>query len=304
MEQRGFPTKSNGARGFQSKLRPLAIMTAGFVAFAGAGITYDALQAEPNDNELVIEGQKMVTKFVPPEGGPLDVVYSGWRFRNAATQQQQMDDFENPAFPLVDLGQELWTKVDGAAGKSCASCHDKAEASMKGVRAEMPKYHKAAGKPQAMEQHVNHCRTDRMQAEPWKWESNQMLGMTAYIGLQSRGMPVAVKTDGDYKAFHDLGKKIYYTRVGQLDMSCAGCHEANYGKMIRADHLSQGQINGFPLYRSKWQKVGSAHRRFKGCMKNIRAKPYKVGSDEFVALELYVASRGLGLSVETPAVRN
>jgi hypothetical protein len=34
-------------------------------------------------------------------------------------------------------------------------------------------------------------------------------------------------------------------------MSCATCHEDNMGKMIRADHLSQGQVNGFPTYRLK-----------------------------------------------------
>jgi sulfur-oxidizing protein SoxA len=39
-------------------------------------------------------------------------------------------------------------------------------------------------------------------------------------------------------------------------------------------------------------------------MRNIRAKPYKRGSDEFVALEAYLAHRGSGLSIETPAVRN
>jgi len=103
--------------------------------------------------------------------------------------------------------------------------------------------------------------------------------------------------------WHAKGKELYYTRDGQLDMSCANCHENHTGQMIRADHLSQGHVNGFPTYRSKWQGVGSMHRRFSGCMKNIRAQPYKRGSDEFTALEIYVASRGLGLSVETPSVR-
>ena len=51
-------------------------------------------------------------------------------------------------------------------------------------------------------------------------------------------------------------------------------------------------------------KLNSIHARFKGCMKNIRATPHKVGGDEFRALELYVASRGNGLSSETPSVRN
>jgi sulfur-oxidizing protein SoxA len=206
---------------------------------------------------------------------------------------------------MVDLGVELWNKVEGTANKSCASCHNDAAKSMKGVRAAMPKMHKELGKVRSLEHNVNYCRTERMGAKEWKWESNQMLGMTAYVGLQSRGMPVAVKTDGKAeKAVWEAGKALYYTRVGQLDMSCAGCHEDNTGKMIRADHLSQGQINGFPLYRFKWSKMGTIHRRFKGCMDNIRATPYKRGSDEFVALELYVASRGQGLSVETPAVRN
>jgi len=100
------------------------------------------------------------------------------------------------------------------------------------------------------------------------------------------------------------GRELYYTRVGQLDMACANCHEDNYGVYIRADHLSQGQINGFPAYRLKNAKLNSTHARFSGCMKNVRAQPFAVGSDEFRALELYVASRGNGLSSEGPSVRN
>jgi sulfur-oxidizing protein SoxA len=117
-------------------------------------------------------------------------------------------------------------------------------------------------------------------------------------------MAMDVAIDGAAAPFWEQGKEIYYTRVGQLDMSCANCHEDNYGNMIRADHLSQGQINGFPTYRLKNAKLNTIHGRFKGCMKNIRATPYKEGSDEFKALELYVASRANGLSVETPSVRN
>ena len=131
-----------------------------------------------------------------------------------------------------------------------------------------------------------------------------MTAITALIGLQSRGMPVNVKFDGDAAAQWQKGKELYYTRVGQLDMSCSNCHEDNYGNMIRADHLSQGQTNGFPTYRLKNAKLNSIHGRFKGCMKNIRATPYKEGGEEFKALELYLASRGNGLTVETPSVRN
>ena len=74
--------------------------------------------------------------------------------------------------------------------------------------------------------------------------------------------------------------------------------------MIRADHLSQGQINGFPTYRLKNTKLNGAHNRFKGCIRDTRAETFAEGSPELIALELYVASRGNGLSVEGPSVRN
>ncbi|WP_428696914.1 sulfur oxidation c-type cytochrome SoxA [Stappia sp.] len=252
-----------------------------------------------------IEGVKIVTRVAPPEGHPLTEIISGFEFRTKETQDLELDDFTNPGFLMVEQGEEAWSTVEGSAGKSCESCHGDAAESMKGVRAAMPKWSEAAGKPQTLEQHINSCRTERMGADAWKWESDQMLGMTAYVGLQSRGMPVGVDLkQGDMQSWWDKGKEFYYTRVGQLDMACANCHENNYGNYIRADKLSQGNSNGFPTYRLKWQKMGSLHRRFKGCMDNIRADAYKRGSDEFIALETYLAWRGQGLSVETPSVRN
>ncbi|MGC2779628.1 MAG: sulfur oxidation c-type cytochrome SoxA, partial [Bradyrhizobium sp.] len=102
----------------------------------------------------------------------------------------------------------------------------------------------------------------------------------------------------------EKGKAIYYTRAGQLDLACASCHEKNNGKFMRADFLSQGQTNGFPTYRLRDQRLVPLHERFEGCMFDVRGVPYKPLSDEFLALELYVAWRGIGLPVETPSVRN
>jgi sulfur-oxidizing protein SoxA len=285
--------------GIYTKLAGMALATIGAVALAGSVALADA-----DNKELVVDGTPIATKFKAPKGSPLEVLYSGWRFRKEETQDLQTDDFDNPGFVSVALGEELWSTATGSKGKSCASCHNEASESMKGVRASMPKWDKDLGKPISLEQQINECLVDRMGAKKLKFDHANMLGYSSYVGLQSRGMPVNVQTDGPMAEWADKGKKIYYTRVGQLDMSCANCHENNFGNYIRADHLSQGQSNGFPLYRLKWQKSGSIHRRFKGCMKNIRAKPYKAGSDEFLALELYVASRGQGMTVETPAVRN
>lgn len=103
--------------------------------------------------------------------------------------------------------------------------------------------------------------------------------------------------------FFEKGKEFYYGRRGQLDMSCANCHEDYYGTRIRADMLSQGHSNGFPTYRLKWQKVGSLHRRFRGCNEQVRATKLPYGTDDYVNLEVYLGWRGNGMPVETPAVR-
>jgi sulfur-oxidizing protein SoxA len=105
------------------------------------------------------------------------------------------------------------------------------------------------------------------------------------------------------QSWWEKGKEMYYTRTGQLNLSCATCHEDHNGQFIRADHLSQGQINGFPTYRLKQGALVSVHNRFRGCIRDTRAEMPAAFSDELMALEVYVTWRGTGLSVETPAVR-
>jgi len=271
-----------------------ATAIAGWAAFAGPG---------PDEDSLVIDGVEIITEVKTSGDHPLDVIYSGWRFRTDETQALEADDFENPAMVAVEYGIELWETAAGTSNQSCADCHGGVE-SLKGLRANMPRWNEAKGKPESLEHIINASITEHQGAEAWKWESPEMLAMTSLIGMQSRGMPMTVQTDGPMEEWVEKGKGLYYQRVGQLDMSCSQCHEDNYGNMIRADHLSQGNINGFPTYRFKWQGLGSLHRRFSGCMKNIRATPFKRGSDEFVALEAYLAWRGSGLGIETPAVRN
>lgn len=272
-------------------------------ALAGFCLTAGVAFADQNATLTVNGEQTLATQAPAPSHlENMDEIFSGWVYRTSETQVLQLDDFDNPAFVFVDVGIDLYNTVDGSEGKSCASCHENVE-DFAGLRAQMPRVN-AEGNLESMPELVNECRTERMGAEPWKWSGSQMSAVTALIGLQSRGMPVNVAIDGPAAPFWEQGKDLYYTRVGQLDLACSNCHEDNYDTMIRADHLSQGQINGFPNYRLKNAKINTVQGRFKGCMKNIRAEPYKEGSPEFKALELYVASRGNGLMIETPSVRN
>ncbi len=275
------------------------------VAIAATVLSFAAgsAWAQADDDQLMVNDEdSLVTEISAPEHMEnVGTIYSGWRFRSDETQALQMDDFDNPAFVFVDQALDQWETTEGTENKSCSSCHEDV-ADFAGLKASLPRVEN--GELVTLTNLVNECRTERMGAEAWKYSGGEMSAMTALIAHQSRGMPMNVKIDGEAAPFWERGKELYYTRVGQLDMSCSNCHEDNYGNMIRADHLSQGQINGFPLYRLKNAKINTTHGRFKGCMSNIRATPFKEGGPEFKALELYIASRGQGLSVETPAVRN
>ncbi len=274
---------------------PLALVSS-LALLAGPSFAQDV------DSKLVVNDDMTLTTVTaaPDHLENLDEIYSGWLFRTSETQALQIDDFENPAMIFVDQAIDMFETVDGTEGKSCASCHDDVE-DFAGFTAQMPKV--MNGKLVVMEDFINEHRATVMGAEPLKWSGPEMQAMVALIGLQSRGMPVNVQIDGEAAPFWEQGKEIYYTRYGQLELSCANCHEDSYGSMIRADHLSQGQINGFPTYRLKQARLISKHNRFRGCIRDTRAETFAEGSDEFRALELYVASRGNGLSVETPAVR-
>ncbi|WP_372990046.1 sulfur oxidation c-type cytochrome SoxA [Sulfitobacter sp.] len=280
--------------------------TKGLSACMTAIIVASGALAEPADDNLVINGDiEIVTRTAAPAhvSDVLDEVMSGWLFRGTETRAMESDDFDNPGMIFVEQAEDMWNTADGSEGKSCADCHG-ASSEMAGVRPVYPKFVEAAGEVRTMEMAINDCRENRMGAEKWKYSSGDMVNMTALMASVSRGMPVNVAIDGPAQSTWEQGKEIYYTRFGQLELSCANCHEDNYGNMIRADHLSQGQINGFPAYRLKNTKLNAVQDRFKGCVRDTRAETFAPGSPEFVALELYVGSRGNGLSVEGPSVRN
>jgi sulfur-oxidizing protein SoxA len=259
-----------------------------------------------DDEQLIVNGEiEMVIETAAPDhlDGHLSTIYSGWVFRSDETQAIQSDDFDNPAFIFVDQAMTEFNTEMGSEGNSCASCHSLSDFEM--TRSTYPQWDEERGTLQTVEMQVIECQTERMgMEEPYGYDSQAMRNMSALVASEGRGQVVNVAIDGPAQSAWEQGREMYYTRYGQLELSCANCHEQNYGNNIRADHLSQGMINGFPTYRLKQANLVSVHNRFRGCIRDTRAETYSVGSPEFVALELYVMSRANGLTIEGPAVRN
>ncbi len=227
---------------------------------------------------------------------------SGYDDASPATRAMQDDDISNPAFLWVQQGEALWSERVGSAGKSCADCHGPAM-SMRGVAAHYPRYDTALGRPMTLPQRIQQCRIERQGAPPLAPESDAMLGLTAFVGLQSRGMPMAVDVDGSAKAAFEAGRAFFNLRQGQLNLSCAQCHDGLAGQRLAGSVIPQGHPNGYPEYRLEWQSMGSLDRRIRNCLAGVRAEPLAPESRELAELEFYLGWRANGLQVETPAVR-
>ena len=224
---------------------------------------------------------------------PLGERRSGYEFMGRETRAMQDDDSTNPAlFWLMD-GETLWNRKEGAAGVACSGCH----ADMKGVAARYPKV--ASGRAVNLEQQINACRTERQKAAPLAYESRDLLALTAYVARQSRGMPIAAEWNEATKR----GEATFNRRQGQLNLSCAQCHDDNWGRSLAGSTIPQGHPTGYPIYRLEWQGLGSLERRLRNCIIGTRAEPYPYGAPELVELELYLMWRARGMKLETPAVR-
>ena len=228
---------------------------------------------------------------------------SGYDLMSPSTQTLQDDDSQNPAMLWVKEGEALWNRVAGDANKSCATCHGAAPKSMRGVAARYPAFDQKVKRPVNLYQRINLCQKNHQRAEPFAAESAEILGIESYVAMQSRGLPIAPPRDAKLKTSRERGGKLFQQRIGQLDLSCADCHDNNAGKKLGGATIPEAHPTAYPLYRLEWQGVGSLQRRLRNCMSGVRAEPYAYGAAEFIELELFLASRAAGMRVETPGVR-
>lgn len=235
-----------------------------------------------------------------PEGVlPPEDIRSGYAFLTPETQHLQDDRFENPGYLWVDRGAALFEASD-ASMPACASCHSKG---LVGVAASYPAIDETSGELLNLEGRINQCRTTHQGEDAYEYESDELLALTAFVAAASNGAPQTVEISERTAPYLETGETYFRTRRGQFNLSCQQCHTETWGKKLRGDTISQGHSNGFPAYRFEWQSMGSLHRRLRDCDTGVRAQPLPYGDETYIALELYLAARGKGLEVETPAVR-
>ena len=233
---------------------------------------------------------------------------SGYHYSRQDTRDIQDDSFANPGIIYLQRGESLWNTVEGEQQKSCATCHGNAKNSMTGLGTSYPKIDKRTNKLINLGQRVQMCRVLHMAAPRYtapehEPENDDLLSLESYIMMQSNGMAMNVDVSGFATKYFERGRELYHQRIGQSDLACNQCHDDRVGGLLRAERISQGHTNGFPTYILRWDRMASAHRRFQFCNEQARAEPLPLNHPDYNALQLYVAWRGNGLSIEVPSVR-
>ena len=224
-----------------------------------------------------------------------------YEHRRANWELQQ--DFP-PYEEFVDKGMQEWGEplADGSSMEACFEG--------KPAGNEYP-YADADGKIHTIEGDVIAC-VVAAGGDKEKHTSQKIARLTIIYKSRANGQPL--KVDYSSEAMRDVyekGREFYWTKRGQLNMSCADCHVLNSGVSIRGDVLSAGlgHSTGFPVFRTKWtvvnpkKSLGSIQRRYKGCNNNIRATAFKPGGAEYTALEVYEAIMSSGVPLGVPSNR-
>ena len=221
-----------------------------------------------------------------------DARRSGFDDMSPQVQAMQRDDASNPAILWVKEGEATW-------GRECARCHGDAATSMRGVATRFPEFDAPTKRPITLGQRI----ATHQRATPLAPESDALLSIESFVAFQSRGMPIAPPSDPRLQPFRERGEQLFRRRIGQLDFSCAQCHDDHTGQRLGGSTIPQAHPTGYPQYRLEWQAMASLQRRLRNCMNGVRAEPFAYGAPEFTELELYLNTRAAGMRIETPAVR-
>ncbi|HEB93230.1 MAG TPA: sulfur oxidation c-type cytochrome SoxA [Gammaproteobacteria bacterium] len=256
-------------------------------------------QASPEDDLKAFQGY--FTERFP--NVPLEEFANGVYAIDKASREQWEAIEEFPPYEIaIEEGEEMFN-TPFKNGKTYASCFRNGGI---GIKSDYPYYDIEKGRVETLASAINECRTKNGEA-PLKYMKGELASLVAYMAYTTRGQIVDIKIPFDQRArdAYEDGKRFFYARRGQLNMSCAHCHVDNAGNKIRADLLSPalGHLTHFPVYRSKWGSLGTAHRRFSGCNKQVRALPFKAQSPEYRNLEYFMTYMSNGLPWNGPGAR-
>jgi len=222
---------------------------------------------------------------------------------NEDMRKQWKEIMEFPPYELsLDEGRAEWAKPF-ANGKHYADCFDnKGE----GIRQTYPRFIAGTGQIETLEGAINRCRVENGE-KPLDPMTGLMASLAAVMSESSRGNPFAIPIPDDPRALaaYERGKEFFYSRKGQLGVSCASCHMSPAGQRMRGDILAPalGILAAMPIYRSDWGSMGTSIRRISTCSSQTRALPLKPDDEDYRDVEYFLSYMSNGIPIVGPGAR-
>ncbi len=218
----------------------------------------------------------------------------------ARAQFDEIEEFPPWEFD-VEEGEELFN-TPFKNGKTYADCFENGGI---GIAQKYPKWDESRGEVVTLPYAINLCRQANGE-EPLPYEKSDLLKIQAYMAYTSRGKRIeAEEPSGKALEAYKKGREYYYSKRGQLDMTCANCHLQHAANRLRYELPGPllGQTTHWPVYRSKWEELGDIQRRYKECNQQVRAKELPYQAEEYRNLQYYMHLLDAGLEFNGPASR-
>ncbi len=230
-----------------------------------------------------------------------DFAIGTYAFSKDAKEQYEAIKEMPPYESGIEKGEALYNKKF-ANGKSLATCFPDVT-----VGGKYPYFDETKKEAISLTYAVNECLRANGEKE-WDTKKGDMANFQAYIqfSTQEAGKKVDFQINSkEAAAAYMRGKEYYYTQRGYLKLSCAECHVQGAGLRVRNEKLSPlvGQMTHFPVYRLKWDNLGTLERRMSGCIVDQGQVPPKDESKQMRELLFFMANMSHGMAIDGPDVR-
>ena len=226
----------------------------------------------------------------------------------------------NPAELFEMKGEELWKQKRGPKKASLEQCDlGKGPGVIKGAFVELPRYFKDTNRVEDLEGRIITCMEtlqgfngDEVRKTPFRrGEMANVTAIATYVATASKGMKMDLpQSHPQEKMMYETGKRLFFTRGGTHDFSCASCHGAD-DKRIRLQDLpnltkNPGDGVGFaawPAYRVSNGQMWSMQLRLNDCYRQQRFPEPEFGADALTALSTYLGVNAAGAKSVAPSIK-
>jgi L-cysteine S-thiosulfotransferase len=268
--------------------RVLGLPTAA-IAFAAL-----AAAAEPPADKSAIEAR---LRAQLPGVGTADYALGAAAFD--AELRARVEAGADEAKAAIARGAALW-KRRFHDGKSLAACFPNGG---RRVAVAYPQYHPRLKLVFTLEMAINQCLKAHHEALLDYTDAGTMGALTAYVRSLSNGYRIAVRVPQAAAPRYELGRRLYFSRLGQRNFACASCHVQGAGKRYADMPLSPaiGQATSWPWIRGG--EPVTLQAQIRRCLERMGAAPFPGGSEELNDLEYFLTDLSNGLPIHADAWR-